>query len=60
MIVVAVKIVEMQYRPDTTLHQGKPQKLTLHGSALYSLWVCSASALSLLRVKSGSPLADSK
>lgn len=50
MIVVAVR-VEIQYRPDTTLHLGKPQKLNLgllcirSGSALHQLWVCSGSSL---------------
>lgn len=56
MIVVAVKRVELLYRPDTTLHQGKPQT-----------WVCFVSALGLLCISFGFaqgqvwvPLADSK
>lgn len=42
MIVVAVKRVELLYRPDTTLHQGKPQT-----------WVCFVSALGLLCISFG-------
>lgn len=42
MIVVAVKRVELLYRPDTTLHQDKPQT-----------WVCFVSALGLLCISFG-------
>lgn len=52
MIVVAVNRVAV-----LTSHNLTPRETPKAepGSALYPLWVCSASAFGLLRVKSGSP-----